>query len=146
MQMQNDYAKVKAPFGPRFGALLLDSLIALPGYMLYIVPGLIIFGFRDSFTPKQSIGRKVTETQILDYATGVEPPVGQLFARNLLAVLLRSLTVGIYALAELLVHLGRPDGRCLTDLLFGTVVVSRELVQAAGKSPESPASNLDYTR
>ena len=116
----------KASFGPRFGALLLDQLIAFPGYMLYIIPGLVIFGFRDSFTSRQSIGRKVTETRIVDVDTGDEPTTGRLFARNLFAVLVRGLTLGIYTFAELLVHLGRADGRCLTDLLFGTYVMSIE--------------------
>ena len=116
----------KASFGPRFGALLLDQLIAFPGYMLYIIPGLLIFGFRDSFTSRQSIGRKVTETRIVDVDTGDEPSAGRLFARNLFAVLVRGLTLGIYSLAELLVHLGRADGRCLTDLMFGTYVMSIE--------------------
>ena len=47
-----DYCRCKGPFELRFAALMLDSVIALPGYMAYIVPGLIIFGFRDSFSDK----------------------------------------------------------------------------------------------
>jgi len=134
----------KAAFGPRFGALLLDQLIALPGYMLYIIPGLVIFGFRDSFTSRQSIGRKVTETRIVDVETGDVPTTGRLFARNLFAVLFRSLTLGIYTLSELLVHLGRPDGRCLTDLLFGTYVMSIEpAVSDAETSLSGTAKNLE---
>jgi uncharacterized RDD family membrane protein YckC len=137
-----DYSRVKASFGPRFGALLVDGLIALPGYLAYIIPGLLIFGFRDSFTNQQSIGRKVTETRLLLVTTGEEPSAGQKFARNLLALLLRSLTVGVYSLIELLVHLGRADGRCLTDLMFGTVVVSLERMREVHGTALKPNAAL----
>lgn len=141
--MKNEkYEDYKASFKLRFVAWLLDSVIAFPGYFFYIIPGLIVFGFRDSFTAKQSVGRNVTETKILDVETGVAPPKGRLFARNLFAVLIRSLTFGVYAVAELLVHLGRPDGRCLTDLLFGTVVVSLDKFS----EPTQPVELTDIYR
>lgn len=118
--------KVFAPahWGKRLGALTIDQLISFPGYLLLIVPGLLLFSFRDSLRPNgASIGRNVMRQQILDIDTGLIPTAGKRFARNLLAVLLRALTYGIYVLAEMIVSLSRKDGRCVTDLMFGTIVV-----------------------
>jgi len=148
MQNEPSYlAKHKAPFGPRFYALLIDQIIAFPGYMLYIIPGVLIFGFRDKLTSKQSIGRNVTQTRIVDVDTGEIPTAGKLFARNLFAVLVRGpLTLGIYTLCELLVHLGRPDGRCLTDLLFATYVTPVDDVTSLATPSESSDDGGDQSR
>ena len=113
-----------AHWGKRLGALTIDQLISFPGYLLLIVPGLLLFSFRDSLRSNgASVGRNVMRQQILDIDTGLIPTAGKRFACNLLALLLRALTYGIYVLAEMIVSLSRKDGRRVTDLMFGTIVV-----------------------
>ena len=113
-----------AHWGKRLGALIIDQLIAFPGYLLFIIPGIVLFGFRDNLRPNSaSIGRNAMRQRILDIDSGKPPSTGKCFARNLVALLLRALTYGVYFLAEMIVSLSRKDGRCVTDLMFGTIVV-----------------------
>lgn len=113
-----------AHWGKRFGALMIDQLISLPGYLLFIVPGVLLFSFRDSLRPNgASVGRNTVRQNLVDIDTGRIPSTGKRFARNLVALLLRALTYGTYAFAEMVVSLSRKDGRCVTDLMFGTIVV-----------------------
>jgi endonuclease YncB( thermonuclease family) len=128
----------KAPTGSRIAALLLDSLIAFPGFLLYILPGIGLIAFKDSLTYRQSVGRRVTGIRLILVATGSEPTASQKFARNLTALLLRTFTFGAYSLAELVVHLARNDGRCVTDLMFGSTVISVDAQDAQVQHSESP--------
>ncbi len=133
----------KADFGPRFAAWFIDSLVAFPAYFLYIVPGILLFAFRDSLTKDQSFGRKATETRLVLAATGALPPAGHKFVRNLVALLLRVWTFGAYLLADLLVHLSRTDGRSLTDLMFGTMVISTRADRPFPPGPQQHAQGSD---
>ncbi len=132
----------RAHWGKRFVALWIDQCIAIPGYMLMIIPGILLFGFRDSLRgAHSSIGRLTVRQCMAEVTTGEIPTQGKRFARNLTALLLRSLTYGLYPLAELIVSLSRNDGRCVTDLMFGTMIIedrsgSPLLDQAANKGPE----------
>jgi uncharacterized RDD family membrane protein YckC len=113
-----------ADWGKRLGSLMIDGLISMPGYLLLILPGILLFGFRDSLRPNgASVGRNVMKQMLVDIDSGQIPSTGKRFARNLVALLLRSLTYGIYLIAEMAVSLSRKDGRCVTDLMFGTIVV-----------------------
>ncbi len=113
-----------AHWGKRLGGLMIDQLICLPGYLLFILPGILLFSFRDSLRPNgASVGRNVMRQAIIDIDTGQTPSTGKRFARNLVALLLRALTYGIYLIAEMVVSLSRKDGRSVTDLMFGTIVV-----------------------
>ena len=116
-----------AHWGRRFCALILDQLIALPGYMVFLIPGILIFGFRDSLRSNgASIGRNVVCQRMIDNNTGEVASMGKKFGRNLIALLFRSFTFGGYALAELVVSLARHDGRCVTDLMFAVIIVEDE--------------------
>lgn len=113
-----------AHWGKRLGALTIDQLISMPGYLLFIVPGVLLFSFRDSLRPNgASVGRNTMRQAIIDVDTGRIPTKGKRFARNLVALLLRALTYGTYLIAEMVVSLSRKDGRCVTDLMFGTIAV-----------------------
>lgn len=121
-------------WGKRLGALMIDQLISAPGYLLLIVPGVLLFSFRDSLRPNgASVGRNTVRQALVDIDTGKIPNTGKRFARNLVALLLRALTYGTYLIAEMVVSLSRKDGRCVTDLMFGTIVVENaDLPQAGG--------------
>jgi len=113
-----------AHWGKRLGALMIDQLIAAPGYLLFIVPGVLLFSFRDSLRPNgASVGRNTVRQVLIDIDTGRIPSTGKRFSRNLVALLLRAITYGTYLIAEMVVSLSRKDGRCVTDLMFGTIVV-----------------------
>jgi hypothetical protein len=113
---------------------MIDQLISAPGYLLLIVPGVLLFSFRDSLRPNgASVGRNTVRQALVDIDTGKIPNTGKRFARNLVALLLRALTYGTYLIAEMVVSLSRKDGRCVTDLMFGTIVVENaDLPQAGG--------------
>jgi len=113
-----------AHWGRRLGALMIDQLVSAPGYLLFVVPGVLLFSFRDSLRPNgASVGRNTMRQALVDIDTGQAPSTGKRFSRNLMALLLRALTYGTYLIAEMVVSLSRKDGRCVTDLMFGTIVV-----------------------
>ncbi len=113
-----------AHWGKRLGSLMIDQLISTPGYLLLILPGILLFSFRDSLRPNgASVGRNVMKQTLVDIDSGQIPSTGKRFSRNLVALLLRALTYWTYLIAEMVVSLSRKDGRCVTDLMFGTIVV-----------------------
>lgn len=130
--------------GKRFIALLIDTLIALPGYGMMILPGILLFGFRDSLLgrKKSSIGRHAMDQVMIDLRTKAPPTNGKRFARNLTALLLRSFSFLVYILAELIVSLARSDGRCVTDLMFGVMITELPKPGGTEVAPIPTRANL----
>jgi len=113
-----------AHWGRRFLARFIDNLISIPGYLLFIIPGILLFGFRDSLLKNgRSIGRSAMDQCLVDIDTNDIPSHRKRFARNFTSWLLCGVSYGIYAVAEMIVSLARKDGRCVTDLMFGTIVI-----------------------
>ncbi len=133
-----------APFALRCGGLILDYLlfVILPASFLLLSrvygndgPGLLTSGLNDigwvtgilvgfvsvillPLATGRTIGKMVTGLRVISI-DGSEPSVGRMLVRQLLALLLFPLTLGISFFSSAV----SPRGRALHDYLAGTIVI-----------------------
>ena len=109
------HPSMKAPFGERCIAYLLDSVVSsILTYCLCI--GCVYVIIKDSIRDGQSVGKGFMNLRVVDYQTGMPATVGQSCIRNCLCGWLDGLCCYLAMFFD-------TDGRRLGDQIAGTVVI-----------------------